>query len=449
MTSKDTSSVARCSQLTKRGERCKRPAFVSWSVEWPEQVLSGTCRAHMHPADREVLAAGDRPSLIEDGLQTGEDSPACWSWRVQRTVGWGSTGSPSNRALIDELVEWQQGRCAICGEHRNLVCDHDHETGMVRGFLCGRCNTMEGSSPLELFENYRTRPPAAILNIRAKYWDPNLGEYASAPADFDPWASAKPGPCGACGSPPFAVCACPPAYRLNSRRVLDALIGPVLAAAGLGVNGIKHVIRDYQRRQQLSPEQRFVRDMLLLPRSDYVVDRWFGGWQAAQRFGAQHIADVLLSHTGESEAGNTRDVIVPEHFKVDEQWSGDAIVPAQYAGRFVAGLALVMPAASGQSDSVLCYVASLYVAEWGMAFTEPATEDLLLTVSMTCLGSTAKLLGYAADCIESGHWCADTFGADELAGSGTALRRDNEMAAEFLRLNLLRAKVSSDGETVE
>lgn len=46
------------------------------------------------------------------------------------------------RALFDE----QRGLCAICGigegdaTRQTLFVDHDHETGAIRGLLCGRCN---------------------------------------------------------------------------------------------------------------------------------------------------------------------------------------------------------------------------------------------------------------------------------------------------------------------
>lgn len=53
---------------------------------------------------------------------------------------------------FDEMHQRQGGRCAICGEHednlktpvdrcRPLHIDHSHETGVVRGLLCYRCNT--------------------------------------------------------------------------------------------------------------------------------------------------------------------------------------------------------------------------------------------------------------------------------------------------------------------
>ena len=43
------------------------------------------------------------------------------------------------------ILENQEYSCAICGVHiddckRSLAVDHDHNTGLARGLLCGRCN---------------------------------------------------------------------------------------------------------------------------------------------------------------------------------------------------------------------------------------------------------------------------------------------------------------------
>lgn len=38
------------------------------------------------------------------------------------------------------LAEQQGDKCAICGDEVPLHVDHDHETGVVRGLLCTRCN---------------------------------------------------------------------------------------------------------------------------------------------------------------------------------------------------------------------------------------------------------------------------------------------------------------------
>jgi hypothetical protein len=47
------------------------------------------------------------------------------------------------------MFEAQRGVCVICGEarpkERTLHVDHDHETGVIRGLLCFRCNQAIGS----------------------------------------------------------------------------------------------------------------------------------------------------------------------------------------------------------------------------------------------------------------------------------------------------------------
>ncbi len=48
----------------------------------------------------------------------------------------------------DALLAAQHGGCAICGDppaKTALHVDHDHETGVVRGLLCFRCNAAIGN----------------------------------------------------------------------------------------------------------------------------------------------------------------------------------------------------------------------------------------------------------------------------------------------------------------
>jgi hypothetical protein len=49
-----------------------------------------------------------------------------------------------HRAVIsDELlkeIKETTHECVICGDEENLVVDHDHVTGKVRGILCNHCN---------------------------------------------------------------------------------------------------------------------------------------------------------------------------------------------------------------------------------------------------------------------------------------------------------------------
>lgn len=46
------------------------------------------------------------------------------------------------------LYQEQGGVCAICrratGKTKRLAVDHDHNTGLVRGLLCGPCNKLVG-----------------------------------------------------------------------------------------------------------------------------------------------------------------------------------------------------------------------------------------------------------------------------------------------------------------
>ena len=102
--------------------------------------------------------------------------PACWFWPLP------DTGGAHWTAETASLFDWQQGRCAICGwqeerstlRHRRqkygLVQDHDHTTGMLRGYLCIWCNSSEGHYTTDgRFLNYRVRPPAELLGIRFRY----------------------------------------------------------------------------------------------------------------------------------------------------------------------------------------------------------------------------------------------------------------------------------------
>ena len=59
--------------------------------------------------------------------------------------------------VYDQLFEKQNGDCGICHESTNLVVDHDHNTGEVRGLLCSNCNSTLGK-----WEKYNNMPEIAI-----------------------------------------------------------------------------------------------------------------------------------------------------------------------------------------------------------------------------------------------------------------------------------------------
>jgi hypothetical protein len=46
--------------------------------------------------------------------------------------------------VILQIMQSRSGECEICKTNTELVVDHNHSTGKVRGRICGLCNTMLG-----------------------------------------------------------------------------------------------------------------------------------------------------------------------------------------------------------------------------------------------------------------------------------------------------------------
>ena len=57
-------------------------------------------------------------------------------YKRERNVPFGVNKSEYARAYEAR----ETGECVICGEVENVVIDHDHATGQVRGPLCQHCN---------------------------------------------------------------------------------------------------------------------------------------------------------------------------------------------------------------------------------------------------------------------------------------------------------------------
>lgn len=92
-----------------------------------------------------------------------ERDPACWSWDLPTL---GSLDSEARQR--DALWAWHDGRCGICGGDGASPLDHDHVTGLARGYLCFRCNSHEGRSDrrTDVYARWRACPASAMLGIR-------------------------------------------------------------------------------------------------------------------------------------------------------------------------------------------------------------------------------------------------------------------------------------------
>jgi hypothetical protein len=96
--------------------------------------------------------------------------PACWLWPLP------SSWAFRDEEEAEEFLKWWNHLCAICESRHDLVCDHDHRTGLVRGYLCASCNTREGHAGNDgAFGKYRERNPASILGIKIRYYSPITG----------------------------------------------------------------------------------------------------------------------------------------------------------------------------------------------------------------------------------------------------------------------------------
>lgn len=169
-----TADDTRCGRETRRGTPCARTR--AYGI--------GTCIHHADAESRQKHLRLRRDARRQIDAWRAARAPACAGWAVTTD----DRAAVAQLALCADEVEhtrealrllwlWQQGRCAMCGrssrhgveDMSRVVEDHDHMTGIVRGWLCVGCNVSEGSSGDGVANGYRANPPAAMLGIRVRY----------------------------------------------------------------------------------------------------------------------------------------------------------------------------------------------------------------------------------------------------------------------------------------
>ncbi|MEU9998042.1 endonuclease domain-containing protein [Streptomyces sp. NPDC050848] len=211
-----------CGRPTTKGTPCKLPPATWWWIRHDAHgLLPRSCAAHLQGKERELYrstkaAHEERRRIAEAHFAASE--PACWSWPVPDDLSsWeppveysvGPVEHQLPQDVVAQLVAfdrtpdgrawsmlswWQAGRCALCGVATpDLAEDHDHVSGLVRGYLCRSCNTREGlnGAPDTPFGRYRAKHPTAILGLELRYWDPFTKDYAPdlrGEPQHDPWS---------------------------------------------------------------------------------------------------------------------------------------------------------------------------------------------------------------------------------------------------------------------
>ncbi len=129
--------------MTKKCNTCNRDLGVELYNKHPHGVLGlrGSCKECENIKRKHHYNKEDVKARKIEWEREYRKSPEY----AQRKFGY-RIKAKYNLSLeeYDDICEKQGGVCAICGEFNingnRLVIDHDHQTGKVRGLLCGSCN---------------------------------------------------------------------------------------------------------------------------------------------------------------------------------------------------------------------------------------------------------------------------------------------------------------------
>lgn len=102
-------------------------------------------------------------------LRQMPEYPAVWDYplvpiaelrrQCQIALGW-----RVDPGYLNAMHYWQRGLCGVCGQAwTRLLLDHDHQTGLIRGYLCESCNVGEGVGWGGAWHDWRMAPSARLI----------------------------------------------------------------------------------------------------------------------------------------------------------------------------------------------------------------------------------------------------------------------------------------------
>lgn len=141
----------------------------------PTHALLGTDDLFHLMLDRRIACGGNRlqrrhPRIAAMAAPVSLfDIPREQQCRTERNTWPSGTLVHSDLGLLrSNLIDAFGVGCATCRNPWAAIVDHDHQTGLVRGYLCRDCNRVIDGCPHLAgcrFADYLQQPPAARLSI--------------------------------------------------------------------------------------------------------------------------------------------------------------------------------------------------------------------------------------------------------------------------------------------
>lgn len=102
------------------------------------------CNKEFTPINNKQILCGSRECKLKRRQQTSntpERKEQRHSYYLSNKLNWKGNHGLTRREAIEFTKEKV---CEICGTTERLIPDHCHTTGIIRGVLCGQCNTAIG-----------------------------------------------------------------------------------------------------------------------------------------------------------------------------------------------------------------------------------------------------------------------------------------------------------------